>query len=79
MLLKNVTNKDISVNKATVETYKKFFNIVLPICILSIVFCFVKWVPISSFGMILFWGFVIIAIYNAVITRSLLKVNLEER
>lgn len=79
MLLKNVANKDISVNKATAETYKKFFNIVLPICILSIVFCFVKWVPISSFGMILFWGFVIIAIYNAVITRSLLKVNLEER
>lgn len=79
MLLKNIESKDNSVNKATVETYKKFFNIILPICILSIVFCFVKWVPISSFGMILFWGFVIIAIYNAVITRSLLKINLEEK
>ena len=78
-LLKNIENKDNSVNKATIETYKKFFNMVLPIFILSIVFCFVRWITISSFGMILFWGLVIIAIYNAIITRSLLKINLEEK
>lgn len=63
--------------KATGETYKKFYLRIIPICIMVITFSFVKWVPISSFGMITFWGIVIIAIYNAIITRYLLKANVE--
>ena len=63
--------------KATGETYKKFYLRIIPICIMAITFSFVKWVPISSFGMITFWGIVIIAIYNAIITRYLLKANVE--
>ena len=63
--------------KATGETYKKFYLRIIPICIMVITFSFVKWVPISSFGMITFWGIVIIAIYNAIITRYLLKTNVE--
>ena len=61
--------------KATGETYKKFYLRIIPICIMAITFSFVKWVPISSFGMITFWGIVIIVIYNAIITRYLLKAN----
>lgn len=81
MLLKNIDikAKEKTVSKLTLETYKKFFNTILPICIISIVFCFVKWIPISSFGMILFWGIVIIVVYNAVITRNLLKINIEDK
>ena len=67
------------VNKATVATYKKFFYRIIPICVISIAFCFVKWIPMSSFGMISFWGLVLIAIYNVVITRSLLKINVENK
>lgn len=63
--------------KATGETYKKFYLRIIPVCIMAITFSFVKWVPISSFGMITFWGIVIIAIYNAIITRYLLKANVE--
>lgn len=63
--------------KATGETYKKFYLRIIPICIMAIAFSFIKWVTISSFGMITFWGIVIIAIYNAIITRYLLKVNVE--
>ena len=63
--------------KATGETYKKFYLRIIPICIMAIAFSFIKWVPISSFGMITFWGIVIIAIYNAIITRYLLKANVE--
>ena len=63
--------------KATGETYKKFYLRIIPICIMAITFSFVKWVPISSFGMITFWGIVIIVIYNAIITRYLLKANVE--
>lgn len=63
--------------KATGETYKKFYLRIIPICIMAIAFSFIKWITISSFGMITFWGIVIIAIYNAIITRYLLKANVE--
>lgn len=84
MLLKSLQDKikflnENVVNKATVETYKKFFIRIVPICIMVIAFCFIKWVPISSFGMISFWGLALIAVYNAVITRFLLKVNVDEK
>ena len=67
------------VNKATSETYKKFFSRIIPICIMVIAFCFVKWIPMSSFGMISFWGLVIVAVYNAVITRFILKLKVEDK
>lgn len=84
MLLKNIKKainekKENAVNKATVETYTKFFSRIIPICIMVVAFCFVKWIPMSSFGMISFWGLTIIAIYNAVITRSLLKIKVEDK
>ena len=74
MKAENVEN---AVQKSVTETYKKFFSRIIPVCILAIVFCFIKWTPINSFGMITFWGIVIIAIYNAIITRYLLKANVE--
>ena len=72
-------NKENAVNKATVETYKKFFDRIIPICIMVVAFCFIKWIPISSFGMISFWGLLMIAVYNVVITRYLLKVSVEDK
>ena len=82
MLLHNIEKirkekKENVVIKATLETYIKFFNRIIPICVISIAFCFVKWIPMSSFGMIAFWGLVLIAIYNVAITRSLLKIKVE--
>ena len=65
----NVMNESIS------KTYIKFFNRVIPICIMVVAFCFVKWTPMSSFGMTAFWGIVMIAIYNAVVTNSLMKIK----
>lgn len=84
ILLDNIEkiSKDKSenvINKATLETYKKFFSRIIPICIMVIAFCFVKWIPMSSFGMISFWGLVMIAVYNSVITRYLLKIKIEDK
>lgn len=75
-LLNTIKQKDIS--KALNETYKEFFITIIPVCIMAIAFCFVKWVPINSFGMIMFWGIVIIALYNFIVTRTLLKIKTEE-
>jgi hypothetical protein len=58
-----------------IEAYKEFFVKIVPIIILSIAFCFVSWTPISSFGMVMFWGIVLIALYNSIITNSLLKIK----
>lgn len=77
MLLKEI--KEQPVWKATGKTYTDFFIRIIPICIITIAFCFVKWIPMSSFGTILFWGLVIIAAYNAVITAPLLKIKTEEK
>ena len=57
------------------ETYKEFFIKIMPICIAVITFCFISWAPISSFGMVMFWGILLIAVYNFIITNQLLKIK----
>lgn len=60
------------------ESYKDFFIKIIPVCIAIIVFCFTNWMPISSFGMVMFWGIVLIAVYNYVITSSLLRLKADK-
>lgn len=84
MILNNIKkmkkeNAEKLVNKATTNAYIKFFNRSLPICIMAIAFSFAKWIPLSSFGMVTVWGLVTIAIYNAIITKSILKIKEENK
>lgn len=44
---------------------------IVPLAIMAIVFSFAKWLPIFSFGMIIFWGILVSIIYHAIITRVL--------
>lgn len=82
MLLKIKTiNKKASkeeVKMSIKESYKEFFIRIIPICIAVIVFCFTNWMPISSFGMVMFWGIVLIALYNYVITSSMLRLKADK-
>ena len=57
------------------ETYKETFLKLIPVVIITLVFCFSGWTNLSSFGMIMFWGLVLIATYNAVVTSNLLKLK----
>ncbi len=80
MLLSNIRKMNDSkvenaVGKSVSETYKKFFMRIIPICVVVITFCFANWIPMNSFGMTAFWGIVIIAIYNAIITNGLLRIK----
>ena len=59
--------------KAYNEEFISFCVKAIPLCILSIVFCFMNWIPITSFGMTMFWGLVLSAIYNITVTKSFLK------
>lgn len=57
-------------------TYKqgfiKFLFVLIPIAVTTIIFSFISWIPIYSFGMTMFWGIVLIMIYNVILTRPLL-------
>lgn len=63
------------VSEAVTSSYKELFLKLVPIMIITIVFCFSGWTNLSSFGMIMFWGFVLIAVYNIVVTKTLLKLR----
>ena len=72
-LLSKIKNKkDKEIKEISAEAFKTFFIKLIPICILIITFCFINWVPISSFGMVMFWGITLIAIYNLIITKNIL-------
>lgn len=64
------------INKLIKESYKEFFIKIIPICIAVVVFCFTNWMAISSFGMVMFWGIILMAIWNLV-TVTLLKIRAE--
>lgn len=51
----------------------KFLGIYVPCLIISIVFSFTKYLPIASFGMVMFWALVIMIVYNLAITRILIS------
>ena len=77
-LLLNLKNKGQflelqEIKKYNKEIYKEFFIKLIPIIIMVITFSFVRWIPISSLGMVMFWGILLIAIYNIIITNKLLE------
>ena len=74
MMLNKTKILDV-VSEAVTSSYKELFLKLVPIMIISIVFCFSGWTNLSSFGMIMFWGFVLIAVYNIIVTKTLLKLR----
>lgn len=74
MILNKTKTMDV-VSEATKASYKELFTSIIPIMIITIVFCFSGWTSLSSFGMIMFWGLVLIAVYNIVVTKTLLKLK----
>ena len=56
------------------ETLLKTLFILIPVSITAIVLCFAGWLPIYSFGMVMFWGILLMVLYNLVITRNLIVV-----
>ena len=71
--LVKIKEKDKEIRKKTYS--KEFKNTILkliPIFIISIFFSFVRWVSISTFGMFMFWGILLIVIYNYLLTKNIL-------
>lgn len=82
ILLKIKTSEDSknlqNINEAIKNSYKEFFLRIVPVCISVIAFCFMGWTILSSFGMVMFWGIALIALYNYIITATMLKIRAEK-
>lgn len=73
--LKQFTKKDENKNEIIKNVYKRYASILAPIVILSIVFTFINWIPISSIGMVIFWGITIMGIYDYIVIKLLFEIN----
>lgn len=62
-------NTDLTCN----QCFTKFLPILVPIAISTVILCFVKWLPIYSFGMTMFWGIILVIVYNQVVTKLLVS------
>ena len=60
-------------NKAYKGAFKSTIMKTIPIFIISIVFVFIRWTKISTFGMTMFWGLFLSIIYNYVVTKNMLE------
>lgn len=75
-LMNLIKNRDEKTIEATSNCFKeallKAIFILIPVLITSVILCFVSWLPIYSFGMAMFWGILIIVLYNLIFTRTLI-------
>lgn len=68
-LKENEIDKKQIINKA----YIKYTSILIPILLMGIAFTFVKWTQIASIGMAIFWGLIIMFIYNYIVMNILME------
>ena len=58
--------------KVYVNEFKSIIIKSIPIFIIAVVFVFIQWTKVSTFGMTLFWGLILSIIYNYVVTRDMI-------
>jgi len=63
------------IKKGIKDVFIKFFVQIIPLSIIAIVFSFIKWNPIYNLGLTMFWGLIVIAIYNLLVTRTVLLIK----
>lgn len=73
--LLNTLKKEEQENGNSKKAYNKttlaMLLILVPALIVGITLCFTSWLPMYSFGTIIFWGILLIFVYNTIVTRTL--------
>lgn len=70
--LLSYSEKKENVKEAFNSAIIRFLLNIIPVAIIAIVFTFNSWLPVFSFGMVMFWGILVNIAYNFIITRTLL-------
>lgn len=73
--LKTTANEHIEISKAYNKTVLAMILVLVPAIAVGITLCFASWMPMYSFGAIIFWAILLIFIYNTVVTRTLLLLS----
>lgn len=80
LVKKNYKDKErIEVELDFQKALTRILFILIPLIIVTIILCFANWLPLYSFGMVMFWGIITLLIYNIVITRTLLVNSVKEQ
>ena len=58
--------------KVYANEFKSIIIKYIPIFIIAVVFVFIQWTKVSTFGMTMFWGLILSIIYNYVLTRDMI-------
>ena len=68
MILKALKNK-----KSFKENFMCVMNMLIPCIIVAIVFCCSPYLQLASFGMAIFWGLIVMCLYDASIVRMIIE------
>lgn len=69
--LKKEEKENGNSKKAYNKTMLAMLLISVPSLIIGITLCFTSWLPMYSFGTIIFWGVLLVFVYNTIVTRTL--------
>lgn len=69
----NSINTKEKMSKTYSKTLMQFVNVFVVSFIIAIVFSMQTWIPIKSFGTIMFWGMVVMVAYNYLVTKNLIE------
>ena len=67
-ILKTLNNK-----KTFKESFMDVMNAIIPCIIVAIVFCCSPYLQLASFGMSIFWGLIVMCVYDASIVRMIIE------
>ncbi|CDA31202.1 protein translocase subunit SecD [Clostridium sp. CAG:492] len=59
-------------DKTFKENFVDLLNILIPVIIIAIVFCCAPYLQLATLGMTIFWGIIVMFIYNIIITKVLI-------
>lgn len=54
------------------ENFVDLLNILIPVIIIAIVLCCAPYLQLATLGMTMFWGIIVMFIYNIIITKVLI-------
>ena len=69
-LVKYLNKRKQNEKTAFGDTMKEYFIMLIPVCVIAIVFTFISALNISTIGMVLFWSVLLLALYNLIFTRT---------
>ena len=73
LLINYLLIQKMLVKSSAIEAYKEMFMQLIPVIIVIIVFSFMNWTNIASFGMLMFWGLILTVPYHLTVTNTLIK------